>query len=159
METFRTLIIESDTRWFHDFMVATLESALDCPFDFVRVESLQEAMQVLSTQEMRLVLLGSGIEKGKRLRTAKALRTRYPHLPLILLLDKANSRTYRAAYELGVSDCLVRNDITARMFVHAANRAMHQQAAEIRSEERKAWRFFDIEKVLDQKLNEYGARR
>src|SRR5437899_2404577 len=92
-----------------------LASCADAEFAVEEVPSVGAALRRLAANELDIVLLDSQVADGGDLEGLRTLRTRFPHKPIILLIQFERRGLAPQALTLGAKDCIVSDRIDGNL--------------------------------------------
>ncbi len=99
-------------------------------FDLLHAQSLKDAGAILAKNEAEFVLLDLGLPDSQGIDTLRAMRIRYPHLPIVVLTGFDDEENGMLALHEGAQDYLVKGQITGSSLVRSIRYAHERNKVE-----------------------------
>ncbi|MBF0430029.1 MAG: response regulator [Fibrobacteria bacterium] len=112
-ENLNVLLVEDnfgDVLYIHKLLEYS-SAKIEHNFEIKTCVCLEEALEVISLEDIRIVLLDLNLPDSKGLETFKRLHRVYPHLPVIILTGINDEHLSFEAVNEGASDYLVKGEI------------------------------------------------
>ena len=123
----KVLIVDTSTSFLND-----VESLLSKRYTIVKATSGKQAIEVLGTEHVSVVLLGLELQDTHVIELLKRIREEIdPHLPVIILADYLEGETAIEAMHFGAYDCIPRN-FNLNLLSAKITKALEQRNLEIR---------------------------
>jgi len=125
----RLLIVDdnADDRFAYRRMLGKAE---EHRFDIVEADSGEAALAVLASHDPQFVLLDLHLPDVNGLDLLRTLRSRYPHLPVVMLTGLDDVNTSVAALQAGADDYQVKGKLGADSLLRAIRGALAKRALE-----------------------------
>ena len=106
-----------------------LATVANMQFRLAHVEQASKALLWLEKAEFDAILLELSLDEGQGLELIGQLRTTAPHVPILVLTDRADEGLDILALQKGAQDYLLKADISGAELMHALRYAMARQPA------------------------------
>ena len=139
-----------DARLIRHYLHADASNTVDAP-DVTHVESIDAAMDHLSTAEFDLVLLDLGLADSRGIETLERLNERIddadiPPLPIVVLTGLTDDETALRAIQQGAQDYLLKDQLEGELLERAVRYALerHRQERQLERQNERLERFASI---------------